>query len=107
MEAVINFRIPSLELGAYVKTTLNISTALSGYVDYDAKTNTFITDMEAPETAKEVMTFQKGAYHYLKCDKCDRQPISKKISVDKVSVHLIMVKYFKILSLCMIKLDHV
>ena len=75
---MINFRIPSLELGAYMRTTLNVSAALSAKVDYDRKTGTFISDMEAPETAREVVTFKNNAFHYFKCDGCDAQNSLKK-----------------------------
>ena len=68
VHGVINFGIPSLELGTYMRTTLNISATLKGSAKYDRKTSTFESHIEAPETASEVITLKQNAYYYLKHD---------------------------------------
>ena len=66
MHGVVNFGIPNLELGAQMRTTLNISASLKGKAEYDRKTKKFKSETDAPETSREVLTLKRNAYHYLK-----------------------------------------
>ena len=68
-----------------MRTTFNITAALKGKVEYDRKTGTFKSQMDAPETAKEVMTLRRKAYHYLKYDGKQMELKAEKSSNEKVN----------------------
>ena len=90
VHGVINFGIPNLELGAQMRTTLNISVSMKGKAEYDRKTNRFSSKTDAPESRKEVLTLKRNAYHYLQYAGMQREVKSdgNNLGNDQVSVEL-------------------
>ena len=68
-----------------MRKTLNVTAALKGKVKYDHKTGTFKSQMDTPETAKEIMTLRRKAYHYLKHDGKKMELKAEKLPTEKVN----------------------
>lgn len=84
----INFRIPNLEVGGYMKTKTNISTNLKATVNYDVKMRTFKTEVDTPEDIREVWTMTRNTYHYFKSENWHHKTNSGNQKLDVSEFHL-------------------
>ena len=48
-----------------MRTTVNVSAHLKANINFDTKSRTLKTEVETPETVREVLTLKKKAYHFL------------------------------------------